>query len=612
MASSSISDHILDQAYDLALFIVPDETAAEQIVREALTKLDVTADAQHKRSYYRPRSGVARTKVALSPLHLLQRLIYIESEKFERSREANEASNRDFIVSFLKHLVRCALKRNSFYAAIAISRILHNYTTAECMDIYNLLIQDPDQYKEENYYRSRKAVLMDEVEERFADRVQLSKGIRSEERFETQPTTEELVRLVRAALSRLTPWETKCLLPSRFDPLSEELEMFKDSSGAPGVAEMQRFHALVHPECLGGIARNLRLDDTRLRLEVPRFIGTKDVTMIEQSRKKKGSYNSSAIRSGVHAASEYRRGVSPHQLNVWVDGTLAGVLHLDEQPEVALKLRESAEIVEVRTTKEEGDILLAVHLLNSTVPQQVEMDLPKGKILSFNTLPEADGTLCEVRLETSSLVRWFAMPWLEWHGSEPSNRGLQIAWRIVLPAAFAMGTFLLLWNYPNREASKSLLVARNSTPVAIQPANPVSEIAHNRVSRSPNREEASAAVPVTRSMDAAPRRELKSAGKIALDLPPETVPPSASFPGITITKDKNEAEALLRVRLDDNGQRLVSELRDESGRLLWSNSISCKATESGSQSDCRIPAARARALEVLLRRLAEAVGNAQH
>ena len=122
MASAQISDRTLDQAYNLALYIVPDETVAEQIVREALTKLEVTAGAQHKRSYYRPRSGVARTKVAFSPLHLLQRLIYIESEKFERAREAREATNRDFIVSFLKHLVRCAIKRNSFYAAIAISR----------------------------------------------------------------------------------------------------------------------------------------------------------------------------------------------------------------------------------------------------------------------------------------------------------------------------------------------------------------------------------------------------------------------------------------------------------------------------------------------------------
>jgi hypothetical protein len=551
--------------------------------------------------------------VAFSPLHLLQRLIYIESEKFERAREAGEATNRDFIVSFLKHLVRCALKRNSFYAAIAISRILHNYTTAECMDIYNLLIQDPDQYKEEDYYRSRKAILMDEVKERFADLVRLSKGIRSEERFETQPTTEELVQLVRTSLSRLTPWETKCLIPSRFDPLSEELEMFKDSCGSPGTAEVHRFHALIHPECLGGIVQNLKLDDTSHRLEVPRFFGTKDVTMIEQrSRKNIGNYNSNAIRNSVQAANTSRRSISPQQLNVWVDGTLAGVLHLDGQAEIALKLRECAEMVEVRTTKEEGNILLAVHLLNSTAPQQVEMGLPKGKLLSFNTRPEVDGTICEVRLETSSLVGRFAMPWREWSGSASSSRGLQIAWRIAVPAAFAMGTFLLLWNYTGHEASKSSLFARNSVPAAIQPASPVPEIAHNRVNPSSNREESDTEAPVTRSMDAPSRRELKNIAKIALDLPPDTKPPNASFPGITITQDKNEAEALLYVRLDKSGERLVSELRDESGRLLWSNSTSCRAAQGEALSDCRLPAARARSLEALLRRLAEAVGSAQH
>ena len=608
MASAQISDRTLDQAYNLALYIVPDETVAEQIVREALTKLEVTAGAQHKRSYYRPRSGVARTKVEFSPLHLLQRLIYIESEKFERAREASEATNRDFIVSFLKHLVRCAIKRNSFYAAIAISRVLHNYTTVECMSIYNLLIQDPDQYKEEDYYRSRKAVLMDEVEERFADRVQLCKGTRSEERFETQPTTEELVQLVRESLSRFTPWETDCLVPDRFDPLQEELEMFKDAGRNASAVELHRFHALLHPTCLGQIARNLELDDTPRRLEIPRFLVTKDVNMNDhQSRTKNNSYDSSAIRERVRAANMSRCSVSPRQLNIWVDGKLAGVLDVREQTEVTLKLQESAEIIEVRTTKEDGDALLAVHLLDSNAPQLVEMDLPKGHTVQFRTQLEENGIICEVRLEHTSLMHKFAGAWQGWRSSESSTR----AWKVALPTVLALGIFVVLWNYPLRHAANSSPIALNSQPNANQSAKIAPEAGQNHVHGSLNNEEAIDSAQMTRSMDTAAPLELKNVSKIALDLPPDTETPKASFSGITITQDINEAEALLRVRPDESGKRLVSELRNEKGKLLWITSASCKASEDDAQPDCKVPATRVRTVETLLRRLTDAIAKAQ-
>ena len=105
--------------------------------------------------------------------------------------------------------------------------------------------------------------------------------------------------------------------------------------------------------------------------------------------------------------------------------------------------------------------------------------------------------------------------------------------------------------------------------------------------------------------------ELKNVSRIALDLPPATETPKASFSGITITQDIDEAEALLRIRPDKSGKRLVSELRNENGKLLWITSASCKASEDDAQPDCKVPATRVRTVETMLRRLADAIAKAQ-
>ena len=41
-------------------------------------------------------------------------------------------------------MVRITARRNSFYVTLGLSRLLYNYSTAETMELYNLIIQDPD------------------------------------------------------------------------------------------------------------------------------------------------------------------------------------------------------------------------------------------------------------------------------------------------------------------------------------------------------------------------------------------------------------------------------------------------------------------------------------
>ena len=184
-------DEILNEAFLLSYFIHGQKETALRIVLGAMSKLDVATTAQSKRRYYKPasrsllrRSNGFRSKVTFSELHLLQRLIYIESEPYEKQRETGTSIRKeDLVIHFIKHLVRVTLKRNSFYVTLGISRVLYNYTTTETMGIYNVVIQDPERVKDDYYYRSRKGVLMQEIKARFGDLVRIAHGQRGEDRF---------------------------------------------------------------------------------------------------------------------------------------------------------------------------------------------------------------------------------------------------------------------------------------------------------------------------------------------------------------------------------------------------------------------------------------------
>ena len=142
-------DEFPNRAFQLAYFIHRERRTAVEIATRALNKLQLAATAQGKRLYYRLTGRAdarkARSKVSMGEPHLLQRLIYIESEEYERQKEAASldpqshsetvpARHSDLVVYFIKHLIRITTRRNSFYVTLGLSRLLYNYTTAETME----------------------------------------------------------------------------------------------------------------------------------------------------------------------------------------------------------------------------------------------------------------------------------------------------------------------------------------------------------------------------------------------------------------------------------------------------------------------------------------------
>src|SRR2546423_6418549 len=218
-----------DRAFQLAWFLHRERKTAIEIATRALNKLQLAATAQGKRLYYRLTGRAdarkARSKVSMGEPHLLQRLVYIESEEYERQKEAaaqdlhansgaTPARQSDLVVFFIKHLVRITTRRNSFYVTLGLSRLLYNYTTPETMELYNLVIQDPERVHDDYYYRSRKSLLLKELKEHFGALVEVAKGPRGEQRWQAEYNSRH-ASLVRECLLWFTPWATPCVVPER-------------------------------------------------------------------------------------------------------------------------------------------------------------------------------------------------------------------------------------------------------------------------------------------------------------------------------------------------------------------------------------------------------------
>ena len=85
-------DEFPNRAFQLAYFLHRERKTAAEIASRALNKLQLAATAQGKRLYYRltgrPDTRKARSKVSMGEPHLLQRLVYVESEEYERRKES--------------------------------------------------------------------------------------------------------------------------------------------------------------------------------------------------------------------------------------------------------------------------------------------------------------------------------------------------------------------------------------------------------------------------------------------------------------------------------------------------------------------------------------------
>jgi hypothetical protein len=369
----SPTDELLARAFQLAYFIHGNTAIAARITQEAMSRLEAITLAQDKRRYY---SATARTKVSLSELHLLQRITYTVSDHYEQEQEqANGESTldeEDMIIRFIKHLVQITVKRNSFYVTLGLSRLLHTYTTPETMAIHDLVTQDPNCPKDDDYFRECKKKLLQELQARFGQVVNMVRGVRGETRFQSQDNPSQHTDLVRHCLSLFTPWKSPCVVPEHFDPLRDPLRPLSlagQQADDAHLIEVNRIHSVLHPDCFSRLIRALKFAPPEQRLAVPQFFlanGQDDEPRPPRPRRSPVKLNDEellAIRTALAEEASRRKSVSAGFLSVVVDGIERAQLELARARRVRLELPAGAELIEVRANDQEGDLLLAANLL---------------------------------------------------------------------------------------------------------------------------------------------------------------------------------------------------------------------------------------------------------
>ncbi|HEX5732841.1 MAG TPA: hypothetical protein VF131_08405 [Blastocatellia bacterium] len=401
--SQAAIGELMSAAFQLAYFIHDDRASAMHIAISALRKLKVASTAQNRRAYYTPtgQSGyrAARTKVSLSELHMLQRLVYIESEVYERieeERKKESLGQMDMIIRFIKHLVKNTIKRNSFYVSLGLSRVLYNYATAEAIEIYSSVVQDPERAREDYYYRSQKASLIRELKERFGDKLRIRKAKYGEERFEAQEDPEHYLELIRTCLLQFMPWQSKCVLPADFNPIMSVVAQLLFKGNHPDEEhsiEMNRIHTLIHPNCFRRLVLALGFDSPDQRLEVPYFFLSTDGPGTLGRRLNPpslGEEEINVISDRITSEAARRRKDSGRLLSILVDGIERDRLDLYRTNSLRLEVGSGTELIEVRSRDSSEEILLAAHLMahdeSGIVPSISEVLLEGGQALSFEIL----------------------------------------------------------------------------------------------------------------------------------------------------------------------------------------------------------------------------------
>lgn len=391
----------LRRAFQLAYFILREEQAALRATREAVSALDVTLLRQDKRIHY---LSSHRTKVSLGEWQMLQRLVYFATEMEERRQEERGVTEASLVTRYLKHLVYITICRNSFFVALGLGRLLHNYTTSETARIHELVAQDPDRGRDDSYYRRRKAQLMRELQERFGSMLSVQRGARGEERFQVLPDARGHLARIMGCLREFTPWETRCDLPASFDPDTDELPSLSFRGGDPDgehEVEIRRFHALLHPDCFERLLEALRLDAPAERLEVPQFQlrdshSPEPPNGGEPPAAQLSEEDMQSLKESIIQERERRRRFSPAWLRVVVDGAERARWPLEQSQRGRIEIASGARLIEIFGGRDGEDMRLAAHFLSYDAddrPQPVAaaLTLEGGQRLRLAIEPLRDG-----------------------------------------------------------------------------------------------------------------------------------------------------------------------------------------------------------------------------
>jgi len=363
---------LFERGFRLAYFLVPDRPLAVQVLADAVNRLNARCRQERKRAYWRDkylkRWG---SKISRADGDTLQWLIYFAAEKYEKQQEERgDFTTEDLIIRYIKSLIQTTTGMSSFYVAVGLHRLLHNYSTSEVQRMYELIA---DRYLGADEYRRAKRLLMKKISDRFSNILRTATVARGEMRFELAEDQSRWIDLVHGCLEKFIPWSTRyhCLVPANRSSDSVVVPRLLsgiDTAASPDTVEVNRCHAFIDPVCFSRVAKILAIDPSESRLALPWFHSVSggngnDKPAGPRQPTSLTSHERQAIQAHLSSESERRKEAPPHILRIGIDGIEQTRVDLRREKEMCLDLRKGAKLIEIWTEDTEGDLLLATHLL---------------------------------------------------------------------------------------------------------------------------------------------------------------------------------------------------------------------------------------------------------
>jgi hypothetical protein len=259
------------------------------------------------------------------------------------------------------------------------------------MELYNLVIQDPERVHDDYYYRSRKGVLLKELKDRFGELLEITRGARGEQRWRANGNGPQHHELVNECLRKFTPWSTPCVVPAKFNPTIDTIEKLTFEGRLPDEeheVEVNRIHAAMHPDCFARLVAANRLAAPDERLELPYFFTPEEHDDTDEGSRTPPQLSEDELRTinDLLAQEAMRRKAgSVGFLRVLIDGNHRAEINPEQSAVAQFIVDEEAEVIEVYGDDQHGALLLGTHLLSFNGPdtQSHTITLEGGQRLAF-------------------------------------------------------------------------------------------------------------------------------------------------------------------------------------------------------------------------------------
>lgn len=447
-------------AYHLAWFIHRDKSLALKIVKESIDSLEAFARLQDKRRKKAPQQREVRNQVLLSDRHLLQLLVYLKSERYEKEQEQSAAaaalSEEDMIVRFIEYLAGFAFYHNPFYAALGIASVLHCYTTTEAMAMHDWA--DPERTREETHWYGCRRTLLEGLGRRFGQRLRMERNVRGEMWFRTQDFPERHAEMIAQWLRLLAPWGTKHIIPQHFDPSSDllhELNFQSADHDCEMQVEINRLHAFLDPCCFERLVANFGFGQPAQHLALPRFFltaGAEDEPPRGNRTQPPDLNLEDLVAAGEWLAEQKhrRKRAAASRLEVVVDGVRRAEWELLQVSQVRVDVGPEDRLLEIIAPAE--NLLLASCLLAGDDPEaearpvRAAITLEGGQRISFTIFPARDAagqtTGASVEITYRETHLWRAAM-LFWHRLKRSVSEPRELFSLLLKPALALAIITL-------------------------------------------------------------------------------------------------------------------------------------------------------------------------